>query len=250
MKAKLLKLWEEAFFPQVRCLACDEPRRIAKGSPLCGSCLLKLEELRVGPHVCSQCLSPMKQGQACGFCAEGNMQGLQKTYAPFIYKDAVQQLIVKLKFIPCLTAVPLLAEAMAMCITGLSFDALVPVPLSREHFRERGMNQSLELCKKISLLCSIPIREALIKTGNTKRQSSLPAHRREKNVRDAFRTTQEVKGLKLLLVDDVRTTGATARACARALLSADADSVSLLCAAVASARYEAIPPQQEAAAAR
>jgi ComF family protein len=237
MKANLKEALADLLFPRVRCLACNEPRKITPDTPLCPSCLESLQGLQIKGNVCGRCLSPLKAGQACAFCAKGGMESIEKAYAPFIYRDVVQRLIVQLKFVPCLSAAPLLASHMARCITGLSFDALVPVPLSREHQRERGMNQSLELCRQISPVCGIPILEALVKTTNTRRQSHLPAQLREKNVKGAYRCVQQAEGLRLLLVDDVRTTGSTANSCARELRKHGAASVCLLTAAVASARH-------------
>lgn len=242
MKPVFLQQLVDFFFPQVRCLSCDEPRRIRPGNPLCVDCFASLDDLLVSDSACGRCKSPMKRGQACTFCADGGLEGITRGFAPYAYHGVVQQMIVKLKFLPCVTPAPLLAKAMAGCITGLSADALVPVPLSREHKRERGMNQSLELARLVSGISGLPVLEALTKPVNTKRQSGLPAAQRKSNVQGAYRCTGQLAGLRLILVDDVRTTGSTASACAAELKKAGAQVVYLLTAAVASARREADQP--------
>lgn len=222
-------------FPQVRCLACDEPRKITPGQPLCDKCALALEDLRVGENTCGLCLSPMKAGQACQFCADGGMMHLARSYAPYVYSEQARQLIMALKFGPVELAARPLAMEMALCISGVCFDALVPVPLHKFRLRERGMNQSKVLSQLVEEYTGLPVLDALNKTRDTHRQSDLPRDKRKDNVKDAFSVNMDVKDLDILLVDDVRTTGNTARECARVLLKAGASSVSLLTGAVANA---------------
>ncbi|NLM85801.1 MAG: ComF family protein [Clostridiales bacterium] len=229
----LAKAAMDLVFPQVRCLCCDEPREINKDQPLCEACMASLEGLRIKDTSCPNCLSPKTSGQSCAYCADGGMAGLERAYAPYAYKDEARKLIMALKFGPVLLAAKPLAMEMALCISGVRFDALVPVPLHKDRQRERGMNQSEELCKLIEEYTGLPVLLALSKKRKTKRQSDLPKHLRHDNVKDAFEATMDVLGLDIVLVDDVRTTGSTARECAKALKEAGAASVSLLTAAVA-----------------
>ena len=219
-------------FPQSRCLGCDEPRQIDPGTALCMKCREELELLRVPGNACGNCLSPVKSGQACTHCAKGGMLGLDQAFAPFVYQDLARKLVVQLKFGPFELAAAPLAQEMALCISGIRFDALIPVPLHKTRQRERGMNQSRLLCEMISEQTGLPILDALIKTRKTKRQSSLKADKRADNVKNALASVLPVDGMELLLVDDVRTTGATARECAQVLREAGASSVCLLTAAV------------------
>lgn len=223
----------DIFFPQVRCLGCDEPRDIEPGAALCPSCNKVLESLRVPQNACGHCLSPLRGGQPCGFCAKGRMQGLDQAFAPYIYKDLARKLIVSMKFGPVALAGQPLGHEMALAVSGIRFDGLVPVPLYKSRLRERGMNQALLLSGLVSGDTGIPVMELLVKTKKIKRQSSLPAQLREDNVKNAVACVGRAEGLNLLLVDDVRTTGATARECARALRASGAKGVSLLTAAIA-----------------
>lgn len=229
----LLKKAADFIFPPARCLGCDEPRQLDAGAPLCAVCHQELERLRVSDKACGHCLSPVRSGQPCAYCAHGGMAELDQAFAPFIYRDLVRRLILRLKFGPVEAASAPLGMEMALCVSGIRFDALVPVPLHRSRLRERGMNQSAVLAGVIHEQTGIAVMEALAKTRRIAQQSGLPAARRADNVAGAFKIAGDVAGLDVLLVDDVRTTGATARECARVLREAGARSVCLLCAAVA-----------------
>lgn len=224
---------KDLLLPKVTCLNCGEPRKIDCGAPLCDECLFTLYTHALSDNVCPHCLSPRFGNTACSYCMEGGMEGLIAAYAPFHYHGIVRKLVMHMKFHHLDDAAIPLANEMADCIQGLRFDAMVPVPLHRKRLAERGVNQAELLCSLIALQHPLPILNALVRTRNTKRQTALHHDHRAKNVSDAFRCTVPVEGMNLLLVDDVRTTGSTARACAKELLKAGCVSVSLLTAAVA-----------------
>lgn len=104
-------------------------------------------------------------------------------------------------------------------------DLLVPVPLHRTRFRERGFNQSLLLCQAISSHTGIPVESQVLKrTKYTSSQAKLSATERERNVATAFQVVDggALNCKSIIVVDDVLTTGATLRACAVALRRAGA----------------------------
>ncbi|MEP6620515.1 MAG: phosphoribosyltransferase family protein [bacterium] len=104
--------------------------------------------------------------------------------------------------------------------------ALVPVPLSRSRERERGYNQSLELARTLAIAWDVPVRSDLVvRTRATVTQTRLTPGERLRNVSGAFQTVaerQSLRGLHLVLVDDVVTTAATLNACASVLHSGGA----------------------------
>jgi ComF family protein len=109
-------------------------------------------------------------------------------------------------------------------------DVAVPVPLHPARRRSRGFNQAADLARHIGL----PVVHALVRTRNTETQTALPAAERHANVAGAFRPTRRAAALGgacVLLVDDVRTTGATLDACGAALKDAGARCVTALTAA-------------------
>jgi ComF family protein len=108
-------------------------------------------------------------------------------------------------------------------------DLAVPVPLHRARKRARGFNQAAEIARYLT----IPAMSALKRTRATVSQTDLPAEARHANVRNAFalRRHADIQGRVIVLIDDVRTTGATLEACARTLLDAGAREVRALTAA-------------------
>jgi ComF family protein len=118
-------------------------------------------------------------------------------------------------------------------------DALVPVPLHPARLAERGFNQAELLLAPCRSAWGLPVLgHALVRTRATLPQTDLDAEARRANVRDAFRVRRpaEVAGRRLLLVDDVLTTGATAGSAARALRAAGATAVGVLALARVVAR--------------
>jgi ComF family protein len=104
----------------------------------------------------------------------------------------------------------------------------VAVPLHRVRLRERGFNQSALVAREIARGLGVPLGPALVRTRATRSQTVLSREERAKNVAGAFRAESACAGRRVLLVDDVVTTGATFRAAAGALLTSGALSVSCL----------------------
>ncbi|HIE04756.1 MAG TPA: ComF family protein [Candidatus Latescibacteria bacterium] len=104
---------------------------------------------------------------------------------------------------------------------------IVPVPLHPRRKWERGYNQSWEIASGVGEVVGVPVEEALSRSRNTPSQTGLDVRRREENVRDAFRARMSLGKKKVLLVDDVLTTGATASECAKVLKEAGAEEISV-----------------------
>lgn len=111
-------------------------------------------------------------------------------------------------------------------VLGEMPDAIVPVPLHRKRLKERGFNQSLLLARELSRELSIGVDYLNLKrTLHTHPQINLKAKERRQNVRGAFEAVNpsRLRGRRILLVDDVFTTGATVRECAKALKKTGAE---------------------------
>jgi ComF family protein len=121
----------------------------------------------------------------------------------------------------------LLAEAASELLPA---DALVPVPLHSSRRKQRGFNQTEKLAEALSAVIDVPVQLALQRTRRTVAQVRLDAERRQGNVKGAFALSagQSVRGKRLILVDDVITTGATLGACAEVLRAAGADAVNVV----------------------
>jgi ComF family protein len=110
----------------------------------------------------------------------------------------------------------------------LKSDFLIPVPLHKSRYRERGFNQSEIVAEEISKIAGLPLlKNVLLRKKNTKDQTNLSFQEREENVKGAFVVTQPeiINGKRIVLVDDVITTGATLSECARTLRQAGAEKI-------------------------
>ena len=111
-----------------------------------------------------------------------------------------------------------------------ALDIIIPVPLHRKRERERGFNQAKLLANVISRYYEIPVISALERTKDTKAQFDLPRKERFKNVTGAFRVSniKAVYNKRVLLLDDIYTTGSTIRECSKALRIAGARRIETL----------------------
>ena len=224
---------EDLVYPRgINCLVCGDRRRTDPATGVCPDCLKKLEAERVPAAACPRCLSYADR-KGCRFCAAGGMKDIRRAYAPLYYLPASRKLVISLKFGGTDEALPLLGEWMTESLADRDFDCILPVPLHPRRRRERGINQAAALADRVSRRTGIPLREdLLVRIKYTRPQTAVSRRSRKSNVLDAFAVPSgaDVSGLKILLCDDVRTTGNTAQACARALKKAGADTVCLLTA--------------------
>jgi ComF family protein len=175
---------------------------------------------------------------ACGACLR-EPPHFGHTAVAVDYQFPWDRLIGELKFHAKLELAQPLARLMreAYLATGLPQPTgLVPVPLSDSRLRERGYNQAWELARRVAAAWQVPARADLIdRISDTPSQTQLTRDQRLANLRTAFMPRREASewltGRRVLLVDDVMTTGATAREVAAALLRAGASTVDVLVAA-------------------
>ncbi|MGB2768690.1 MAG: ComF family protein [Candidatus Zixiibacteriota bacterium] len=149
-----------------------------------------------------------------------------------IFDDYYQKLVHRLKYDKKIHLGKRLAQKLGESISQekdfAGCDMVIPVPLHRARQRERGFNQSEVLAEGISQATGLPLaRDVLKRKKNTKDQTYLNAQQRAENVKGAFVVTQpeRISDKKVILVDDVMTTGATLNECARMLQEAGATRV-------------------------
>ncbi len=223
-----------ALFPRyVTCDVCGEEITVKSRYCLCGECMNKLEF--VGEHVCLVCGVPMSdEAEYCMRCQ--NVQSeFVRNRSPFVYDNTARDIIHRLKF----GGKKYLAETLGAFMSDeylksrMNCDIAVYVPMTEAEEKKRGFNQSELLAREVGGRLNMPVLPALVKTRETATQKTLGGKERAENLKDAFVCTfNEVKGRRILLIDDVFTTGATASACSAALLKGGARDVSVLTAAV------------------
>ncbi len=216
------------------CIACHEP--VGNHGLLCPSCWSSVEFIR--PPVCERLGTPLPfdmAGANISAAALANPPIFNRARAAAVYSGVMRTLIHAFKYHDRHEGARFFSRLMQQAGMPLlrECDVIVPVPLSRARLIERRFNQSAILARHVARLSHVPSEPlALIRTRHTPQQVGLTLEARRANVDGAFavppRWRARLRGARVLLVDDVMTTGATANACARTLLSAGAASVDVL----------------------
>ena len=208
------------FYPQ-RCVGC----RNRASDVLCRVCFDALPWS--GEPFCRRCGIPTAFDVfVCEEC-KGVDFGFESARAPLRYEGVGKGIVHALKYGAYLPVVEkLMVPMMREALTG-SFDLVVPVPLHHSRLRKRGFNQAELMARGVAEKIRAPVSDRLQAVRRTRDQVDLSAAERRKNVKGAFRARSAVKG-RVLLVDDVFTTGATFSAAAEELHRAGAKYVHAL----------------------
>lgn len=221
----------QAVFPD-DCRVCGVPLVQISRIPVCRKCL-DAPEVLCADYSCASCHTPflnpypLDEEGRCALCRLG-VTGFDTVYTFGSYEDTLRELIHLFKYERVRTlAKPLGALAVRAIPTEHEFDVIVPMPLHWKKRWSRGYNQSELLAKEIAKRWGVPVVRAVRRVKDTPPQAGLSNSKRRLNVRGAFAIARDVKGLRVLLVDDVLTTGATASACANVLKRAGAKRVAV-----------------------
>lgn len=163
-------------------------------------------------------------------------KGFEGAAFAYLYGGPAGGMVRSLKYSGVKRLAEPMARAMADALARIQptgADVIVPVPMHPKRLRQRGFNHAALLADRLGDMAGLPVREALVRTRNTPQQARLSDDARLRNMDGAFAAVGSLEGRRVLLVDDVCTTGATATACAGALRDAGAAAVYLLCFATA-----------------
>jgi ComF family protein len=222
-----------------RCATCDSP--VSVQGQFCAACFARTS--LIGPPLCDRCGVPFAsagQGGAealCPVCRE-HPPLFRQARAALRYDEHARRLILPLKHGDRVELAPILAPMMVRAGAALleRADVLVPVPLHRRRLFQRKYNQAAVLAFAVGRLAGRPvIPDAMVRTRRTAPLDEKSPAERAREVAGAFAVRPSrlarIAGRTVLLVDDVMTSGATADACAAALLEAGAAAADVLVAA-------------------
>ncbi len=218
------------------CAGCGEGLDLS--TPLCPRCRAGLQ-VRTGPSVCLRCGTPGRFPGAPCQVDHRPLRGIDMARAPFRYAGTAGALVRRMKFQRDLSSGAYLAQHMAAALSLWSrYEGrrarLVSVPLHRSKRRKRGFDQAGWLAERVAFQLGLTfVPNALSRVRNTLPQGDPRVTNRQANVDGAFvvRRRSAVEGAIAVLVDDVMTSGTTARECAAVLRAAGAKRVVLLTAA-------------------
>ena len=221
-----------------RCYFCGKV--LHEDKCLCDECISKIEFLNKA--ICYKCGDPLFADDGadakkllCGSCLKSkNKMIFRMMRSAYLYDDFSKKLILDFKFNDKTDLASFLAKMLYVAgkdIFAEGVDLIVPVPLHYTRLIRRRYNQSALLAKELGKLTGIEVNyKSLIKRRITKPQTECDGNERLKNVKDAFyiKNVEKIKSKRILLVDDVLTTGSTLNECGKALKKAKPKSIDAL----------------------
>lgn len=219
------------------CRICEQTIEVWTRVPVCPACINDVSPLKRTGNDCAACGLPLPApGQKqCGRCEAGEYE-FDRARSYGAYEGTLREVLHLFKFHGMRPLAGPLGARMADVLregwASNEIDAVIAVPLAAQRLRERGFNQAELLAREVARRAGLPlVKEACRRKRATPPQTGLTRAQRLENLRGAFvpgKKAAAVSGLRILLVDDVFTTGATLSACARVLRHVGARSVCVL----------------------
>lgn len=221
----LVRRFFEYIFPRF-CVACGR-----EGENVCSACLAAID--CTGIFCCPVCHTPSAEGVSCLSCRKNSPLVRHVAIVPFTETSPIHEMIhlYKYEYLESLeTSFNFLIEKFFFTHQLSGVDIVVPVPLHRKRFVERGFNQSKSFALSVSRVTGVPFLDPLQRVVHTVQQATLDRQGRIMNVSGVFSVIPTyiplIRGKRLLVVDDVFTTGSTVFECARALHLVGVEAVS------------------------
>lgn len=226
--AKVLRCFGEsvkdAVFPAF-CFGCEK-----EGVYLCEACLLKIEA--GGAWFCPACHSPEVAGRPCPSCQKRSWLSRHVAVTAYAEEGIIGRIIHAWKYRYVEEIEDSISALINKFVTArpevfFHMEAIIPVPLHPRRCAERGFNQAERISAILAHELNIPVAPMLLRERYTKQQARLSKEERQDNVRGAFALSARAERFsRVLVVDDVYTTGSTMQECARILAEHGARSIS------------------------
>jgi ComF family protein len=233
---RILNGFKNATFPKW-CISCSSLVQTQDSLALCQQCL---NDIRYRPdNICAVCGGPLQfdyeiqtiEEYACGHCRKDPPPFSASRYA-FAYDDPIREVIHKFKF----SSQPSLARPLARLgedhlvpwLAANKGAVIIPVPLSVQRLRQRGYNHSFLLARELGLMAGLEVAEGVLRRiRNTTPQYGLSREKRLKNVKGAFALLngESLEGRKVIVFDDIHTTGATIEEVCRTMAKSKPDDI-------------------------
>lgn len=222
----------ELIYPK-RCAVCGDVC-IPKGQLVCGTCQAK--PIRIREPRCKKCSKPISSGELeyCYDCSTREFH-YEKGFSLWLYDEVMKDSIVRFKYKGCKEYADFyvreLGKYLGEEIRAIGPDLLLPVPVHKDRRRQRGYNQAELLALGLGQLLNIKVKtDVLVRTIKTKPQKELSNKERAQNLEKAFAISDSYvnfisKFHKLMIIDDIYTTGSTIEACAKVLQKAGAHEI-------------------------
>lgn len=218
--------WLETLLWPAACLLCA--RSGAGDIDLCSDCVADLPRNDPACVVCAEPLPSSAATRVCGECLR-DPPPFVSSFVPYRYAYPLDHLVRGLKFRSDLGCGRVLGELFSRSVLAHGAplpEVIVPVPLAPRRYRERGYNQAGEVALAIQRCTGVAVRtDVVIRQRETAEQAGLDRQARRKNVRGAFTAVAPLRARSVAILDDVVTTGSTARELAAVLLQAGAEQV-------------------------
>ena len=242
MRSKSIKLQVPHLFREIfetavvflypaNCRVCETSLEVTSLPYICATCWQDIQFLE--PPWCDICGTPNVKG-LCDECAV-SPPPYGKLRSIALYQTTIRQAIRLFKFekkrILAQHLIQLINARIPVDCAITEYDFILPVPIHKRRLRGRGFNQSTLLAKGIAQAAGVPIlTDALVRHRHTMAQSSLGIDARQRNIIDAFkiRKPNVIRDKRILIIDDIITTGATFRAVVNELWKADPVEIDVL----------------------